>query len=77
MHFCNSLLLIQLSTDISNHFHFISGLLNQSLSLYWNKQTNEIAYIDRNEWHEILVNSSGKENLFEIIEELKQNIHTI
>jgi len=36
-----------------------------------NKQTNEISYIDRSDWDDILVNSSGKENLFEIIEELK------
>jgi len=36
-----------------------------------NKQTNEISYIDRSDWNDILVNSSGKENIFEIIEELK------
>ncbi|MCL4481609.1 MAG: hypothetical protein M1445_03130 [Bacteroidetes bacterium] len=36
-----------------------------------NKQTNEISYCDRTDWNEILVNSSGKENIFEIIEELK------
>ena len=36
-----------------------------------NKQTNEISYIDRPDWNDIMVNSSGKENIFEIIEELK------
>jgi hypothetical protein len=36
-----------------------------------NKQTQEISYIDRSDWNDILVNSSGKENIFEIIEELK------
>lgn len=35
-----------------------------------NKQTNEISYIDRSDWNDILINSSGKENIFEIIEEL-------
>lgn len=36
-----------------------------------NKQTNEISYIDQADWNDILVNSTGKENIFEIIEELK------
>ena len=36
-----------------------------------NKQTHEISYIDRSDWSDILVNSSGKENIFEITEELK------
>lgn len=36
-----------------------------------NKQTNEISYIDRADWNDILMNSSGKENIFEIVEELK------
>ncbi len=36
-----------------------------------NKQTNEISYIDWSDWNDILMNSSGKENIFEIIEELK------
>jgi uncharacterized protein (DUF983 family) len=36
-----------------------------------NKQTNEISYIDMSEWNDILANSSEKENIFEIIEELK------
>lgn len=35
-----------------------------------NKQTNETSYIDRSDWDEILKNSSGRENNFEIIEEL-------
>ena len=35
-----------------------------------NKQTNAISYIDRSDWNDILANSSGKENHFEIIEEL-------
>jgi predicted nucleic acid-binding Zn ribbon protein len=36
-----------------------------------NKQTNEISYIDKSDWNDRLVNSSGKENIFEIIEDLK------
>ena len=36
-----------------------------------NKNTSEISYIDRSDWNEILSNTSGKENRFEIIEELK------
>jgi predicted nucleic acid-binding Zn ribbon protein len=36
-----------------------------------NKQTQAISYIDRSDWNDILVNSSGKENVFEIIEELR------
>lgn len=36
-----------------------------------NIQTNEISYIDRSDWNDILMNSSGKKNIFEIIEELK------
>jgi predicted nucleic acid-binding Zn ribbon protein len=35
-----------------------------------NKQTNAISYIDISDWNDILANSSGKENHFEIIEEL-------
>jgi hypothetical protein len=36
-----------------------------------NKQTNEITYINKSDWNEILMNTSNKENLFEIVEELK------
>jgi len=35
-----------------------------------NKQTNEISYIDQADWNEILENTKGKENPFEIIEKL-------
>jgi len=35
-----------------------------------NKKTNAIDYVDRNEWNEILKNSAGKENSFEITETL-------
>ena len=35
-----------------------------------NKQTNEISYIDQADWNEILENSKGRENMFEIIEKL-------
>jgi hypothetical protein len=36
-----------------------------------NKATNAISYIDNSDWSEILKNTSGRENSFEIIEELK------
>jgi hypothetical protein len=36
-----------------------------------NKKTGETSYIDKIDWNEILNNSTGKENNFEIIEELK------
>jgi hypothetical protein len=35
-----------------------------------NKDTKQIAYIDKKEWNEILKNSMGKENNFEITETL-------
>ena len=35
-----------------------------------NKQTNQISYIDHADWNEILENTKGKENVFEIIEKL-------
>ena len=35
-----------------------------------NIKTNAIDYVDRNEWNEILKNSAGKENSFEITETL-------
>ena len=35
-----------------------------------NKQSNQISYIDRAEWNEILDNNKDKDNTFEIIEEL-------
>ncbi len=35
-----------------------------------NKQTNEISYIDHTDWNEILENTKGKENMFEILEKL-------
>ena len=36
-----------------------------------NRETNEICYIDQSDWEEILANSAGKENPFEITEYLK------
>jgi len=36
-----------------------------------NRATNAISYIDHVDWNEILSNTSGRENSFEIIEELK------
>jgi len=33
-----------------------------------NTQTNELSYIDLTDWEEILKNTKGKENIFEIIE---------
>ena len=36
-----------------------------------NKQTDKISYIDRTDWNEIQKNSSGSENGFEIVEELR------
>jgi hypothetical protein len=35
-----------------------------------NKQTNQISYIDHADWNEILENTNGKENIFEITESL-------
>jgi len=35
-----------------------------------NKMTNEICYVNRKEWYQILKNSNGKENIFEINEKL-------
>ena len=35
-----------------------------------NKQTNQISYIDHADWNEILENTKGKENIFEITERL-------
>jgi hypothetical protein len=37
-----------------------------------NKKTNEVSYIDKSDWDEILKNSIDRENSFEIIEELKK-----
>lgn len=36
-----------------------------------NKASNVVSYIDKSDWNEIIKNTSGKENSFEIIEELK------
>ncbi len=38
-----------------------------------NKLTNEISYINKSDWNEIIKKSLNKENNFEIIEELKPN----
>ncbi len=35
-----------------------------------NKQTNMVSYVNKSDWDEIVKNSPGKENIFEIIEEL-------
>ncbi len=35
-----------------------------------NKQTNKISYIDHADWNEIIENTKGKENIFEITEKL-------
>jgi len=35
-----------------------------------NRETNEISYIDHSDWEEILANSAGRENPFEITEHL-------
>ena len=35
-----------------------------------NKQTNQVIYIDQADWTEILKNTSGKQNDFEIVENL-------
>jgi len=55
---------------------FIVFVLNDSLTIVkkdlviWNKQTNQISYIDHADWNEILENTKGKENIFEITERL-------
>ena len=36
-----------------------------------NKQTNHVSYVDKQDWDEILTNSSENGNNFEIVEELK------
>jgi len=35
-----------------------------------NKQTNQVSYIENSDWSEIVKNTSGKQNDFEIIEKL-------
>ena len=57
----------------------ISGLISIGISnlmiikkdlVIRNKQTNRLSYIDQADWDEILKNTSGKQNDFEIVETL-------
>lgn len=60
-------------------YFLISGLISIGISNLMivkkdlairNMQTNQLSYIDQADWDEILKNTSGKQNEFEIVEKL-------
>jgi len=60
-------------------YFLVSGLISIGISnlmiikkdlVIRNKRTNRLSYIDQSDWDEILKNTSGKQNDFEIVETL-------